>query len=204
MSNDPADEALFHRPGIAGVDEVGRGPLVGAVVAAAVILDPERPIHGLADSKRLTAATRERLADEIQTYALAWSVAEATPGEIDELNILWATMKAMQRAVAGLLLDPVHVLIDGNRCPDLAFPATAVVKGDARVTVIGAASILAKVHRDADMLALHQRHPEYGFDRHKGYPTRAHIEALQRHGPLPEHRRGFGPVARVLVERGLV
>ena len=201
MNDDRADEALFQRPGIAGVDEAGRGPLVGSVVAAAVILDPERPIPGLADSKRLTAATRERLADEIQTYALAWAVAEATPAEIDELNILWATMKAMQRAVAGLTHDPVHVLIDGNRCPELAFPATAVVKGDARVAVIGAASILAKVHRDADMLALHRRHPEYGFDRHKGYPTRAHIEALQHYGPLPEHRRGFGPVARVLAER---
>lgn len=193
-----AIDRLSARSGVAGVDEAGRGPLVGAVVAAAVILDPQKPIAGLADSKRLSPVARERLALQIRRDALAWSVAESDAAEIERLNILWATMAAMQRAVNGLQTRPEHVLIDGNRCPELDMPATAVVKGDARVAAISAASILAKVHRDQTMLALHRRHPEYGFDRHKGYPTRAHLEALRRHGALPEHRRGFGPVARVL------
>lgn len=190
---------LYHRPGIAGVDEAGRGPLVGAVVAAAVILDPERPIAGLADSKKLSANTRERLSAEIREHALAWAIAECSPVEIDQLNILWATMRAMERAVAGLQQAPVHILIDGNRCPrTLPVAATAIVKGDTKVPAISAASILAKVARDHSMLALHQRHPGYGFAQHKGYPTRAHLDALQTLGPLPEHRRSFGPVARLL------
>ena len=192
-------EELFHRPGIAGVDEVGRGPLVGAVVAAAVILDPQRPIAGLADSKKLSPATRERLATLITEQALAWSVAECSAAEVDELNILWATMRAMTRAVAGLAIPPRHVLIDGNRCPELSYPATAVVKGDARVPAISAASILAKVSRDRAMVELDARHPEYGFASHKGYPTKQHLAALKAHGPLPEHRRSFAPVRRALL-----
>ena len=195
-------EELFHRPGIAGVDEVGRGPLVGPVVAAAVILDPRRPIVGLADSKKLSPATRERLAREITEHALAWSIAQSSPAEIDQLNILWATMRAMERAVAGLALAPRHVLIDGNRCPaGIAFPTTAVVKGDAKVPAISAASILAKVHRDRGMVELDQRHPQYGFAAHKGYPTRRHLEALAEHGVLTEHRRSFRPVRDRLSNR---
>ena len=196
--SDLSDE-LYRRPGIAGVDEVGRGPLVGAVVAAAVILGPDFPALGLADSKKLSASRRERLAVEIRAHALAWSIAECSAAEIDQLNILWATMRAMERAVAGLSRMPEHILVDGNRCPNgLPVAATAVIKGDARVPAISAASIIAKVARDESMRALHQRHPEYGFAQHKGYPTRAHIEALRVHGPLPEHRRSFGPVARLL------
>lgn len=195
-------ERLARRPGVAGVDEAGRGPLAGAVVAAAVILDPRRPVAGLADSKQLSPTARERLAEQIRCNALAWSVAEAGVAEIERLNILWATMAAMQRAVDGLSRRPVHVLVDGNRCPVIDLPVTAVVKGDARVAAISAASILAKVARDQSMLSLHRRHPEYGFDRHKGYPTRAHLEALRRFGPLPEHRRSFAPVARLLDQPG--
>lgn len=183
---------------LAGVDEVGRGPLVGAVVTAAVILDPARPIAGLSDSKKLTAAKREMLAEQIRERALAWALGRAEPAEIDQINILQATMLAMQRAVAALPIAPTSVLIDGNRCPPLPMPAQAVVKGDATVPAISAASILAKVARDAEMQALELRHPGYGFAKHKGYPTSAHLEALQRLGPLPEHRRSFAPVRALL------
>lgn len=185
-------------PLLAGVDEVGRGPLVGAVVTAAVILDPARPIAGLADSKKLTAARREALAEEIRDKATAWALGRAEPHEIDQLNILQATMLAMQRAVAALPVTPSDVLIDGNRVPALPMPARAVVKGDATVPAISAASILAKVARDAEMASLHARHPGYGFASHKGYPTAEHLQALQRLGPLPEHRRSFAPVRALL------
>lgn len=183
---------------IAGVDEVGRGPLIGAVVTAAVILDPARPIDGLADSKKLSATRREKIASEIREKALAWSLGRAEPEEIDRINIFQATMLAMQRAVEGLPKVADAALIDGNKIPLLACPAEAVVKGDARIPAISAASILAKVARDAEMLLLHEQHPEYGFDRHKGYPTALHMSALAKHGPLPAHRRSFAPVARAL------
>ena len=183
---------------VAGVDEVGRGPLVGAVVTAAVILSPLKPIAGLADSKKLTAARREALAVIIERDALAWSLGRAEPIEIDELNILQATMLAMQRAVAALSLQPDHVLIDGNRCPVLPMTAEAIVKGDGTVAEISAASILAKVARDREMAELHATHPGYGFDRHKGYPTPAHLRALAELGPLPQHRRSFAPVRQSL------
>lgn len=183
---------------LAGVDEAGRGPLVGNVVAAAVILDPAAPVDSLADSKKLSANRRERLAAQIREQALAWSVASVSPRQIDEMNILQASMLAMQQAIDGLGVTPAHVFVDGNRCPQpLPCAATAIIKGDARVAEISAASILAKVERDAQMQLLHQRYPQYGFDRHKGYPTRAHFEALAEHGPCPEHRRSFAPVARV-------
>jgi ribonuclease HII len=177
-----------------GVDEAGRGPLAGPVVAAAVILDPVRPIAGLADSKKLSAARREKLAVEIREKALAWCVAEASVAEIDALNILQATLLAMQRAVTGLALVPNEALIDGNRCPRLDVPARAIIGGDATVAEISAASILAKTVRDAGMLAMHARYPQYGFDRHKGYGTAAHLAALREHGPSPEHRLSFAPV----------
>jgi ribonuclease HII len=177
-----------------GVDEAGRGPLAGPVVAAAVILDPARPIAGLADSKKLSAARREKLAIEIRAQALAWCVAEASVAEIDALNILQATLLAMQRAVAGLALLPAEALIDGNRCPRLDVPARAIVGGDATVAEISAASILAKTVRDAGMLDMHARYPQYGFDRHKGYGTAVHMAALREHGPCPEHRLSFAPV----------
>ncbi|MBJ3813364.1 ribonuclease HII [Shimwellia pseudoproteus] len=183
---------------VAGVDEVGRGPLVGAVVTAAVILDPTRPIAGLADSKALSEKRRLALYDEITDKALAWSLGRAEPEEIDRLNILHATMLAMQRAVAGLAITPEYVLIDGNRCPSLPVPAMAVVKGDSRVAEISAASILAKVTRDAEMAALDQQFPEYGFARHKGYPTAFHMEQLAQFGATEHHRRSFAPVRRVL------
>jgi ribonuclease HII len=186
-------------PGLlAGVDEAGRGPLAGPVVAAAVILDDLKPIKGLADSKQLTAKRREQLYDEIRGRALCCSVALATVEEIDRLNILQATMLAMQRAVQGLRLKPHKVLVDGNRLPALDVLAEAVVSGDALVPAISAASILAKVTRDRLLQTLHQQHPAYGFDRHKGYGTAFHLQALKTHGALPEHRRSFGPVARVL------
>jgi ribonuclease HII len=178
----------------AGVDEAGRGPLAGPVYAACVVLDPTRPIFGLADSKALTALRRERLADEIRARALAWAIAEASVEEIDRLNILHATMLAMQRAVAGLGMSPDEVLIDGNRCPALAVPARAVVRGDATVAAISAASILAKTARDAVMVDLDRLHPEYGFAQHKGYPTAEHVAALKRYGPTVHHRRSFAPV----------
>ena len=183
---------------IAGVDEAGRGPLAGPVVAAAVILDPARPIVGLADSKQLSPARRERLATEIRAKALAWALGRAEVAEIDRLNILQASLLAMQRAVTALHIAPEKVLVDGNRCPQLACPCQAIVKGDATVPAIGAASILAKVARDAELRELHDRYSQYDFARHKGYPTAAHLDALRRHGPCPEHRRSFAPVAAAL------
>ncbi|AGN87260.1 MULTISPECIES: ribonuclease HII [Enterobacteriaceae] len=183
---------------VAGVDEVGRGPLVGAVVTAAVILDPERPIIGLNDSKKLSEKRRLSLCDEIKEKALAWSLGRAEPHEIDELNILHATMLAMQRAVAGLAIAPEFVLIDGNRCPALPMPSLAVVKGDSRVAEISAASILAKVTRDAEMAELDIIFPQYGFAQHKGYPTAFHLERLAEHGATEHHRRSFAPVKRAL------
>ena len=183
---------------VCGVDEAGRGPLAGPVVAAAVILDPARPIAGLNDSKKLSAKKRMALAGLIRERALAWSVAEASVEEIDQLNILHASMLAMQRAVAALQVTPERALIDGNRCPPLAMPAEAVVQGDAKVAAIAAASILAKTVRDEGMLVLHAQYPHYGFDRHMGYPTAAHCAALAAHGVSPVHRRSFAPVARQL------
>lgn len=183
---------------VAGVDEVGRGPLCGAVVTAAVILDPARPILGLNDSKKLTAVRREQLFDEICEKSLAWCIARAEVEEIDQLNILHATMLAMQRAVAGLSVTPRLALIDGNRCPQLDVPSAAVVKGDSQVPAIAAASILAKVSRDREMQALDLQYPGYGIAGHKGYPTPVHLEALQRLGPTPIHRRSFAPVRKLL------
>ena len=183
---------------IAGVDEVGRGPLAGPVVAAAVILDPARPIAGLADSKRLSATRREQLAAEIRAKSLAWALGRAEVAEIDQINILQASLLAMRRAVENLHVAPDQALVDGNRCPRLACPCEAIVKGDATVPAISAASILAKVARDAELRELHERYPHYGFAQHKGYPTAAHVDALRRHGPCPEHRRSFAPVAAVL------
>jgi len=183
---------------IAGVDEAGRGPLAGPVVAAAVILDDLNPIVGLADSKKLTALKRERLYDEIRAKALCCSIAEASVEEIDALNILQATLLAMRRAVDGLRLKPHKVLVDGNRLPVLDVLAEAIVKGDSKVPAISAASILAKVHRDRWCLQLHAQYPAYGFDRHKGYGTEAHLQALRTHGATPWHRHSFSPVAEVL------
>jgi len=179
---------------VAGVDEVGRGPLCGAVVTAAVILDPNRPILGLNDSKKLTEARREKLYDEICEKALSWHIARAEVEEIDELNILHATMLAMQRAIEGLHITPKMAMIDGNRCPKLTMPAEAVVKGDSKVPAIAAASILAKVSRDREMAAFELIYPGYGIGGHKGYPTPVHLEALARLGPTPIHRRSFAPV----------
>ncbi len=186
---------------IAGVDEAGRGPLAGPVVAAAVILDDQNPIAGLNDSKKLTAARREQLFDEIRAKALCCSIAEASVAEIDQLNILQATMLAMRRAVEGLRLRPAQVLVDGNRIPVLNVPAEAIVKGDAKVACIAAASILAKVHRDRLCDELHARHPGYGFATHKGYPTPDHLQALQAQGPCPDHRQSFAPVRAAAASR---
>lgn len=183
---------------ICGVDEAGRGPLAGPVIAAAVALDPDRPIAGLRDSKRLSAAQRERLADAIRHHALAWSLGRADAEEIDRLNILQATLLAMRRAVEALAQVPDRVLVDGNVCPRLTLACEAVVRGDATVPAISAASILAKVARDAEMQRLHAVYPDYGFAGHKGYPTAAHLAALGRLGPCPEHRRSFAPVRRVI------
>ena len=183
---------------VAGVDEAGRGPLAGPVVAAAVILDDLHPIAGLNDSKKLSASRREALFDEIRAKALCCSVAEASVEESDRLNILQATLLAMRRAVQGLRLKPAKVLVDGNRLPPLEVLAEAIVGGDAKVAAISAASILAKVTRDRQLVELHARHPEYGFDRHKGYGTADHLAALRRHGALPVHRRSFAPVAQAL------
>jgi ribonuclease HII len=183
---------------VAGVDEAGRGPLAGPVVAAAVILDERRPIAGLADSKKLTALQRDRLFDEIRAKALCCSVAQASVAEIDAINILQATLLAMRRAVDGLRLKPAKVLVDGNRLPHLDVLAEAIVKGDDKVACISAASILAKVTRDRMLVTLDALHPEYGFAAHKGYGTAAHLRALQQFGALPEHRRSFAPVAKAL------
>ncbi len=186
----------------AGVDEAGRGPLAGPVVAAAVILPEGFRLEGLADSKQLSESRREALAERIRAEAIAWSLGRAEVAEIDRLNILQATMLAMQRAVAGLAAPPDRVLVDGNRCPDLPCPAEAIIKGDATVPAISAASILAKVARDREMVELDARYPQYQLARHKGYPTRAHLQALAEHGVSPVHRRSFGPVRRLLEAAG--
>ncbi len=187
-------------PGLAGVDEVGRGPLAGDVVAAAVILDPARPIEGLRDSKRLTHERREVLAGQIRERAMAWCVARASVEEIDRINILQASLLAMSRAVEGLQPQPEFVLVDGNRLPRWRYRAEAVVKGDDRVPAIAAASILAKVQRDRELVELDAQYPGYGFAAHKGYPTKVHLEALQTLGITPVHRRSFGPVKKLLGE----
>jgi ribonuclease HII len=183
---------------ICGVDEAGRGPLAGPVYAAAVILDPAVIIAGLADSKVLKPETRERLAAEIRTHATAWAVGSASVDEIDRINILQASLLAMRRAVEALHVLPDEVLVDGDKVPTLTIAARAIVRGDATVAEISAASILAKTARDAEMVALHQRYPQYRFDQHKGYSTPAHLAALQRHGACPVHRRSFAPVRLVL------
>jgi ribonuclease HII len=191
---------MQHRPLTCGVDEAGRGPWAGPVTAAAVILDPACPIAGLTDSKKLSEAARDRLAPLIRDRALAWAIAEASPEEIDRLNIREATFLAMSRAIAGLARAPAHILIDGNALPkDLPAPATAIIRGDLTEPAISAASILAKTHRDAQMKAYCAQHPGYGFSQHKGYGTAAHAEALARFGPCALHRRSFAPV-RVLLE----
>ncbi len=184
---------------LAGVDEVGRGPLAGDVVAAAVILT-ESPLEGVTDSKMLTPKRREALAERIRVEAVSWALGRATVAEIDELNILQASLLAMRRAVEALPIQPLLVLVDGNRLPKWPYEARAIVKGDLSEPSIGAASILAKVQRDAEMLALHERYPAYGFDRHKGYPTKAHLAALKTAGVSPVHRRSFGPVRRLLAD----
>lgn len=184
---------------IAGVDEAGRGALAGAVYAAAVVIDPARPIAGLNDSKKLTAKRREHLFDEICAHAAGWAIAWSSPAEIDRLNILQASLLAMQRAVDQLKPDPSHCLVDGNRLPSWQRAATAVVGGDALHPEIMAASVLAKVARDRAMCALAQTYPEYGFDGHKGYPTATHRALLDRYGPTPIHRRSFAPVAQHLL-----
>lgn len=179
---------------IAGVDEVGRGPLVGDVVTAAVILDPARPIAGLADSKKLSEKKRIVLAEQIKQHALAWHIGRATPEEIDQLNILHATMLAMTRAVEGLAVQPSKVLVDGNRCPQWSYSSEAIVKGDGLIAEISAASIIAKVARDQDMIELDKTYPKYGFAKHKGYPTKLHLDMLNKYGPLSEYRMSFKPV----------
>lgn len=189
---------------ICGVDEAGRGPLAGPVCAAAVILDPVRPIAGLKDSKKLSASQRERLADEIRAQALSWAVAWATVEEIDRINILQASLLAMQRSVLDLSIKPDEVLIDGNRAPDLPYPARSIIKGDALEPAISAASILAKTARDKTMVELARYYPGYGFEQHSGYPTAAHLEALRLHGVTPVHRKTFGPVKRLLDEQNAV
>ena len=187
---------------VCGVDEAGRGPLVGAVVAGAVVLDPNNPIEGLKDSKKLTPAKREFLYEQIMEKAKAWGIGEASPTDIDEINILQATMLAMCRAIEDLTSRlgawPDKALIDGNRCPELPISAEAIIKGDAKEPAISAASIIAKVTRDRQMMSLHERHPEYGFAQHMGYPTEAHFAALQRYGVCDQHRRSFSPVRKVL------
>ena len=187
---------------VAGVDEVGRGPLAGPVVTAAVILDPDNPIEGLMDSKKLTEARREKLAILIKERSLAWSIGRAEVEEIDEINILQATMLAMQRAVDGLSPKPEHALIDGNRCPNLSCTAEAIIKGDGLVPAISAASIIAKVSRDNEMVELDSQYPGYGLAGHKGYPTKAHMAALVELGVTPIHRRSFAPVRRALENNG--
>jgi len=188
-------------PLLCGVDEAGRGPLAGPVYAAAVMLDPGRPIAGLADSKQISEKRRDRLAPQIKERALAWAIASATVDEIDALNILQATLLAMRRAVEALTPQPAEVLVDGTHCPKIALPVRAIVKGDSTVAAISAASILAKTARDAEMLRLHALYPHYGFDRHKGYPTAAHLAALREHGVIGIYRRSFRPV-RELLNRG--
>ncbi len=183
---------------ICGVDEAGRGPLAGPVFAAAVILDPRKPIAGLRDSKKLTEARRDALAIEIRNNALAWSIAQCSEAEIDTLNILQATMLAMRRAIEGLPTPATLALIDGNRCPVLSIRSEAIIKGDDKVPAISAASILAKTARDAALAELHQQFPQYAFDRHKGYPTALHLERLRAHGVSPVHRKSYAPVRALL------
>lgn len=183
---------------ICGVDEAGRGPLAGAVYAAAVILDPERPVDGLRDSKKLAEARREELAAAIKANALAWSIAFCSESEIDTLNILQASMLAMRRAVEGLRVQPTLALVDGNRCPVMKVRAEAVIKGDDKVPAISAASILAKTARDESLRELHALYPHYGFDQHKGYPTELHLERLRLHGVSPAHRKSYAPVRALL------
>ncbi len=197
--------SLFDTRGerICGVDEAGRGPLAGPVFAAAVILDPSRPIAGLRDSKKLSPAKRDELALVIRRDALAWAIAQCSEGEIDALNILQATMLAMRRAIEGLALTPTLALIDGNRCPVCQIRTEAVVKGDDKVAEISAASILAKTARDAALLDMHRQYPQYAFDQHKGYPTALHLERLRQHGVSPLHRRSYAPVRKLLQEGGL-
>jgi ribonuclease HII len=192
--------SLFDQAGeiICGVDEAGRGPLAGAVFAAAVILDPARPIQGLRDSKKLSENRRTELAQKIKQNALAWSIAQCSEEEIDQLNILHASMLAMRRAVEGLQVQPTLALIDGNRCPVMPVRSEAIVKGDDKVPAISAASILAKTARDAALMALHKQYPHYGFDQHKGYPTALHLERLRRHGVSPVHRKSYAPVRELL------
>jgi ribonuclease HII len=187
---------------ICGVDEAGRGPLAGPVFAAAVILDPAKPIEGLRDSKKLSEAKRDMLATQIKSDALAWAIAQCSEAEIDELNILQATMLAMRRAIEGLHMTPTLALIDGNRCPVLSIRAEAIVKGDDKVPAISAASILAKTARDEALVILHQQYPHYAFDQHKGYPTALHIERLQLHGVSPVHRKSYAPVRALLKPDG--
>ncbi|UCX05156.1 ribonuclease HII [Shewanella glacialimarina] len=194
----PEQVAIISEGIVAGVDEVGRGPLVGDVVTAAVILDPTKPIIGLNDSKKLTEKRRNSLYQDIIANALAVSVGRATPTEIDQINILQATMLAMQRAVAGLAIVPERVLVDGNRVPDFGIVAHAIIKGDGLVAAISAASIIAKVTRDKEMDELDAKYPQYGFAKHKGYPTKAHFEALAQFGAIDEHRKSFKPVAECL------
>jgi len=199
MTSDVATIAMTPRVGvICGVDEAGRGPLFGDVVAAAVILDPTKPIAGLGDSKKLSEKVRERLYEQIYLHAISVGVGRASVEEIDQLNILQASMLAMQRAVERLSLVPDLALIDGNRCPLLSCASEAIVKGDAKEMTIGAASIIAKVTRDREMLEWHDQYPCYGLDRHKGYPTQAHIRALEEYGVSPQHRRSFAPVRRLI------
>lgn len=186
---------------IAGVDEVGRGPLIGDVVTAAVILDPAKPIAGLADSKKISEKKRETLAEIIRRDALCWAIGRASPQEIDELNILQATMLAMTRAVQGLSIQPEHVMVDGNRCPKWSYSSQAIVKGDGLIAQISAASIIAKVARDHEMFDLDKLHPEYGFAQHKGYPTPLHLAKLNELGPLSIHRMSFKPVQLALAAR---
>ncbi len=186
---------------MAGVDEVGRGPLVGDVVTAAVILNPNHRIEGLGDSKKLSEKKREFLTGQIKQYALAWSIGRASPQEIDQLNILHATMLAMTRAVQGLSIVPHHVMVDGNRCPQWDYSSESVIKGDGLIAEISAASIIAKVTRDQEMLALDKRYPAYGFAKHKGYPTKYHLEKLMEFGPLQEYRMSFKPVQLSLASR---
>lgn len=186
---------------IAGVDEVGRGPLVGDVVTAAVILDANKPIDGLTDSKKLSEKKLALMFDKIQENALCISIGRASPDEIDQLNILHATMLAMQRAIANLKVPAEFVFIDGNRCPQLSMPCEAVVKGDLRVSEISAASIIAKVTRDREMFELDSRYPQYGFAKHKGYPTKAHLQAIQEHGIIAEYRKSFKPVQNLLTSQ---
>lgn len=190
--------AIYTQPDVAGVDEVGRGPLAGPVVAAAVILDPDQPVFGLADSKTLSASKREKLAAEIMQKALAFAIARAEVHEIDDLNILQASLLAMRRCVLALRIRPVLVLVDGLHCPRIDIPVQAVIKGDSKVPAISAASIIAKVSRDREMVELDQQYPGYGLAVHKGYPTRAHIRALEQLGVSPVHRCSFAPVRNLL------